>query len=64
MILQIDNVPARTKLHGEKDRLVVSAGQHLRIETSPEGAEVLDAVVPAGKQWEVTIGVSIDVTDV
>ena len=63
MILQTDVIPARTKLHGEEDRLVIVAGQRLRIETSPGGAEVLDATVPAGKQWTVTMGVEIDETD-
>lgn len=35
----------------------LSAGQHLKIETSPGGEELLDVVVPAGKVWSVVINV-------
>lgn len=55
--------PATTKKQGEDDGIVISAGQRLRIETSPGGAEILDVVVPAGKQWTATVSVSIDETD-
>lgn len=29
----------------------VTSGQHLKIETSPGGEDILDVVVPAGKTW-------------
>ena len=45
------------------DTATVSAGQSLVIETSPEGEEILDAEVPAGKSWAVTISVRVVETD-
>ena len=35
------------------------AGKTLKIETSPAGAELLDAVVPDGKQWSVLVYVRV-----
>jgi hypothetical protein len=46
------------------DNIGVSAGQSLIIETSPGGAEILNAVVPAGKSWSVTVEVNVIETDV
>lgn len=42
---------------------VAVAGQQLRAETSPGGVELFNEVVPAGKQWEVTVTVRIKQTD-
>jgi hypothetical protein len=42
--------------------VVVPAGKHLVIESSPDGEEVLDAEVPAGKTWEVHIAIHINET--
>ena len=42
----------------------ISAGKTLTIETSPVGEEILSVEVPAGKQWEATITVSIVETNV
>ena len=47
----------------DQDVLTVAAGKHLKIETSPAGVDVLDAVVPEGKQWNVTITVHVVETD-
>lgn len=63
MILHTTTLPARVKRSGEESGVVIAEGQRLRIETSPGGAEVLDVDVPAGKQWVVTVSVSIDETD-
>ena len=41
----------------------VLAGNHLRVETSPAGDEIMDGVVPTGKSWEVTMTVYITETD-
>jgi len=38
-------------------------GQSLRIETSPNGEELLNVVVPAGKTWKVNIAVVVDEID-
>ena len=40
--------------------ITVPAGKSLKIETSPNGTEVLDAECPAGKQWKVHISVFIE----
>lgn len=56
------SVPAKKGYLGNKE-LVIPAGKHLRIETSPDGDEVLDAVVPAGKVWTVQIHMTITETD-
>ena len=41
------------------DTIVVSGGRHLKIETGPDGVEVLDEAVPEGKVWEARILVNI-----
>ena len=46
-----------------EDEVVVAAGQSLKIETSPGGAEVLSEQCPAGKKWQVRVNVHITETD-
>lgn len=41
----------------------VTAGKHLKIETSPRGEEILNVVVPEGKVWTVTVSVRVIETD-
>lgn len=43
--------------------VVVTAGQSLKIETTPAGEEMLDAEVPAGKVWTATVSVHVVETD-
>ncbi len=38
----------------------IAAGKTLKVETSPQGTEILTAVVPAGKVWTCTILVYIE----
>lgn len=64
MELITKEIEAFVRKYGEETDLVIPAGQRIRIETSPGGAEVLDETVPAGKQWTATISVSIDEVDV
>ena len=40
-----------------------TAGQSLKIETSPGGDDIMDAEVPAGKKWAVSISVQVSETD-
>jgi len=54
--------PAVVGRSGE-GRFELVAGKRLKIETTPDGAEVLDAVVPSGKVWAVTISVAVIETD-
>lgn len=54
---------ARTVKFG-KDNFEVAAGMVLKIETSPDGVELLNEGPPAGKQWtSVYITVNIEETD-
>jgi hypothetical protein len=45
------------------DSIAVTAGQLLKIETSPGGGEILDTAVPAGKTWQVEIQITVIETD-
>jgi len=40
-----------------------AAGQSLKIETSPDGDDILDVECPAGKAWSVRVIVEITETD-
>lgn len=42
----------------------LEVGQHIKIETTPDGTEILDAVVPPGKHWSVGLVVTVAETDV
>lgn len=48
---------------GHDAAIEVSAGMHLRVETSPGGEDVLDAECPAGKAWVAKVTVEIIETD-
>ena len=58
IVLVEESRPAKTVLNGS-DTVILAAGKHVKVETSPGGEELLDAVVPAGKTWTVTVGVYI-----
>jgi len=58
----VSNLPARSVYVGAEE-FMASAGQRLTIETSPAGVEVLDAEVPRGKQWAVTVMVNVAEND-
>ena len=62
MTLSEESRPARTSLTGTETVLVL-AGKSVKIETTPDGVEILDAEVPAGKAWTVTVNVYIVQTD-
>jgi len=57
------SVLARTVFFGSEN-VEVSAGKKFKIDTSPQGEEVLDVEVPAGKQWSVNVYVQIIETEV
>lgn len=63
MELEDNSLPARNIKNG-RDTVVIPAGQRLIIETSPGGSEILDEVVPVGKQWEVIFNIDIIETSV
>ena len=45
------------------EAIAVTAGQSLKIETSPDGEEVLGIECPAGKAWSIQLDVTITETD-
>jgi len=56
-----DSLPARTTFQGSTS-VSLAAGKNLKIETSPAGEELLNADVPAGKTWAVTVNVYVQET--
>lgn len=67
MQLQSNTIPARevrVSHSGEQTGITVLAEQSLVIETSPHGAEVLNASPPSGKKWNVTCRIEIEETDI
>ena len=55
-------VIAKTVFDGD-DVFVLSAGQDLKIESSPDGEEHYSDTVPEGKSWAVTVFLRIEETD-
>lgn len=43
--------------------IAVTSGQTLKIETSPNGEEILVKVCPEGETWTVTMHIVISITD-
>ncbi len=60
--LNEEPVSARTLKRGDGS-FTMAAGKTLKIETSPAGEELLEVEVPEGKQWSVSIFVSVVETD-
>ena len=56
--LATEDRPARVTKMGSETFTAV-AGKTVKIETSPQGVEILNATVPAGKTWTVTVHVYI-----
>jgi hypothetical protein len=57
------NWAAKVVKSGIGEDITIAAGQSLKIETSPDGEEVLDIACPVGKAWNARIIVEIDETD-
>jgi len=55
-------IPAKSNYSGSGN-VEVTGGKHLKIETTPGGLDILDAVVPEGKMWKVKIDISIEETE-
>ena len=53
--------PAKTVYVGVTN-LGMSAGKYLKVETTPNGEEILNDVVPTGKQW--TVQIRVDVVEI
>ena len=50
---------AQTIYFGHQNSINATSGQTLSIETSPSGSEILNAEVPAGKNWDIEIWLQI-----
>ena len=55
-------VTAQTEFTGD-DNFVLSAGKTLKVESTPDGEEHFNQVVPEGKSWAVTVFLKIVETD-
>ena len=53
------NIPARYGYIGQDADIDISAGQRLKIETTPGGEEVLNWECPAGESWSARIIVEL-----
>jgi len=51
-------IPAKSNYSGSSS-IEIGSGMRLKIETSPEGIDILDATVPQGKTWKVRIDVKV-----
>ena len=51
--------PAIEQLSGADSGIIATAGQTIKIETSPDGIEILEVIVPSGETW--TFSVSVDI---
>jgi len=56
------NVTAKDVFTGD-DTFELVAGKSLKIETSPDGDDIYEGEVPAGKKWNVTVFLKIEETD-
>ncbi len=63
--MELHDVPEeeRCMKRGYQSGIVATAGQSLKIETSPRGDDVLAAECPAGKAWEISVNVCIKEVD-
>ena len=53
------SVSARTVFGGAKG-FEATAGQTVKIESSPKGVDVLSELVPEGERWQVTVNIQIE----
>ena len=56
--LSITDEPARVLKVGDEN-FTLAAGKVLKVETNPDGEELLTVEVPPGTQWDVVVYVSI-----
>jgi len=61
--LQTLDHSAKRTMSGGTGYFSMAAGKTLKVETSPQGEDLLNEQVPAGKVWTVVVSVSITETD-
>jgi len=62
MAIELSERAAVAYLRGD-NTAELAAGKHLKIETSPQGDELLDYTVPEGKTASVTVYVEVQLSD-
>lgn len=62
IILSEETRTAKTVRQGS-DSFTLAAGKILKIETSPDGEEILNETVPTGKVWTVIVSVHVREVD-
>lgn len=50
--------PAKTLRTG-RETVVIPGGKNLKIETTPDGQEILNVAIPEGKTWTVQFNIEI-----
>lgn len=64
MAITLAEISITPKVHKDgNDTITLPPGKTMKIETSPDGEEIMNETVPAGKQWTITVGVHIVETD-
>ncbi len=63
MILTSHSWPAKVMKSGLEEGTPLTVGQSIKVETAPNGVEILNAECPVGKAWSVRIIVEITETD-
>jgi len=58
IVLGDASYPAVTRYAG-MDTVVLPAGKTIKVETSPDGEEILNEEVPVGKSWTIQITVYV-----
>lgn len=58
MILENTSQQAKIQYTG-RETVVIPGGKNLKIETAPDGKEILNAPVPVGKTWTVHFSIEI-----
>lgn len=62
MAIEFSELAKSARLVGD-DVVEMPAGQHLKVETTPAGEELLDYEIPAGKVGAVTVYVEVVLSD-
>ena len=61
--MTLTTIPTYDVIKSGVQTITITAGKSLKIETSPEGEEILNAECPAGKVWEACVRVDIQEKD-
>ena len=63
MALELFTALQAGSVYSGSETFDVAAGKAVIIETSPSGVEILNKECPAGKEWNVTVSITIRETD-